>query len=305
MVSVMLVTEPNKGIQGSHVSPRGSLHQCGDDPVQLCFCQKPSLWMSCVHASLCIHVTGICRVEVGDKHKLPLVTAPSWMQLDIDPGRWSCCGALNCKPTVQKAVVRQSSAHIWALLFMGTKLEQIIEYLPAPISSPRSWNNNTHHPLSDLQWDIEAIECTGSRSWWPSPTGTGTKTFITDPWFFPYLSAELRLGREVVKEHPGWKHLQLSPLWVEALWLLLSLTLWPVQGVAMEGDPTHVQGLSLHIPACKQPESFHSLIMSPGHSRACSPQGRMPVVIHARWWPSWGDRCLLHTLCQWGPAVLP
>ena len=31
---------------------------------------------------------------------------------------------------------------------------------------------------------------------------------------------------------------------MEALWPLLSLTLWPVQGVAMEGDPTHVQGLS-------------------------------------------------------------
>lgn len=58
-----------------------------------------------------------------------------------------------------------------------------------------------------MQWDIEAVEFTatgtGSRSWWPSPTGAGTKTSITDPWFFPYLSAELRLGREVVKEHPG------------------------------------------------------------------------------------------------------
>ena len=145
-------------------------------------------------------------------------------------------------------------------------------------------------------------DCTGSRSWWPLPAGAGTKTSITDPWLGLHPHTETRLGRKVIKEHPrikaslaepcGWKLSDFSCLWPCDL-----CKVWTWR------ETPHMCRI-LHIPAYKQLESFHSLIMSPGHTWACRPQGRMPVVIHALWWPSRGDRCLLHTLCQWGPAVL-
>lgn len=59
---------------------------------------------------------------------------------------------------------------------------------------------NNKHPLSHLQRDVDAVgfTVTGtvSGSWWSLPTGAG-------PWLCPHSHAEPRLGKEMVKEHPG------------------------------------------------------------------------------------------------------
>lgn len=65
----------------------------------------------------------------------------------------------------------------------------------------------------------------------------------------------------------------------------------------------HVQGLSLLL-WCRSCQLYNSLSGPQDTHSPAGPQGRMPVVIHALCWPSRGDRCPLHTLCQGGPAVL-
>ena len=172
MVNVILVTDPDKGIQKiltAIITPSGSAGTPLPEIWNLM--RMPSLpwdgpcirlgrilcvalliealslnWALCVPAQAST-LLGLVELRWLDKHTLP-VTASSCMQLDAQPGSWSWLwsselqdyGAIGCG-------VRQSSVHIRSLLLKNMKPRQLAEYLPPPISSPRSRNNNTLYQI--------------------------------------------------------------------------------------------------------------------------------------------------------------
>ena len=180
-------------------------------------CSQVSIWSPLSGWALCVPVCastslGFVQLRRVDKHKLPRVNSSQLDAAGHRPRklvlavvlqtarpqcsrRWSDRAVLIseiCCPQVQN---RGKLLSIWQLQF---HLHLLLCYL-----------DNNKHPLSHLQRDVDAVgfTVTGtvSGSWWPLPTGAG-------PWLCPHSYAEPRLGKEMVKEHPGWKRLQLHPL---------------------------------------------------------------------------------------------
>ena len=68
---------------------------------------------------------GFVELRWVSKHMFPLVTAPSWMHLDTDPGSWSWLWRSELQDHSA-----EGCAHIGALLLIDRELGQIAEYLP-------------------------------------------------------------------------------------------------------------------------------------------------------------------------------